>query len=157
MKLRRGDPWVPALVYGRSLSSLSVNLLVREVSAALIFHTEVLRAQVVYSDPDFAVVRGYGTEWMLHADHTYRNHPLYGLLAGAALRGAGVELRLHGCAPDAAEAAAARLGFRVLAAATDKPHGLREAYILDGDGYLWVPDQHSDLANSDGPDRASAA
>ena len=23
--------------------------------------------------------------------------------------------------------------------ATDKPHGLREAYILDPDGYCWVP------------------
>ena len=26
---------------------------------------------------------------------------------------------------------------------TNKPHGLREAYILDGDGYVWVPDVHS--------------
>ncbi len=28
----------------------------------------------------------------------------------------------------------------VLAGAMDKPHGLREAYILDDSGYLWVPD-----------------
>jgi hypothetical protein len=26
-----------------------------------------------------------------------------------------------------------------LAGALDKPHGLREAYIIDQDGYLWVP------------------
>jgi len=22
----------------------------------------------------------------------------------------------------------------------DKPHGLREAYLIDPDGYIWVPD-----------------
>ena len=27
-----------------------------------------------------------------------------------------------------------------LAEAADKPHGLREAFIFDEDGYLWVPD-----------------
>jgi hypothetical protein len=27
----------------------------------------------------------------------------------------------------------------VLQAPADKPHGLREAYILDPDGYCWVP------------------
>jgi hypothetical protein len=49
-------------------------------------------------------------------------------------------LRLHGCDPDAAEAAARRLGFAVLAKVQDKPHGLREVYLVDADGYLWVPD-----------------
>ena len=38
------------------------------------------------------------------------------------------------------EAAARRLGYSVLDGATNKPHGLREAYILDPDGDLWVPD-----------------
>ena len=51
-----------------------------------------------------------------------------------------MELRLHGRDPDAAEARARELGYTVLAGALDKPHGLREAYIVDGDGYLWVPD-----------------
>jgi hypothetical protein len=27
----------------------------------------------------------------------------------------------------------------VLAGSLDKAHGMREAYILDADGYLWVP------------------
>ena len=31
-------------------------------------------------------------------------------------------------------------GFQVLAGATDKPHGLREAYIEGPDGYVWVAD-----------------
>jgi len=49
---------------------------------------------------------------------------------------------LHGCDPDEAEAAARRLGFKVLVETTDKPHGLREAYLVDADGYVWVPDVH---------------
>lgn len=54
---------------------------------------------------------------------------------------AGAELRLHGCDPDRAEAAARRLGFAVLAPAADKPHGLREVVLRDPDGYIWVPDR----------------
>ena len=37
-------------------------------------------------------------------------------------------------------AAALEHGFEVLEPATTKPHGLREAYILDADGYVWVVD-----------------
>ena len=29
----------------------------------------------------------------------------------------------------------------VLAESADKPHGLRESYIVDPDGYVWVPDR----------------
>lgn len=143
MKLRTGDPWMPARDYGRSLTGLSVNLLVHDIGEAVRFQREVLGAAVVYQDPDFAVLRGHSGEWMLHADHTYQGHPLENVFQGEAPRGAGVELRLHGCDPDAAEAAAKRLGFKVLASATDKGHGLREAHLVDADGYVWVPDVHS--------------
>lgn len=141
MKLRTGTPWMPAPEYGRSLHGLTINLLVRNVDDTLPFHREVLGATVVYSDPDFAVLRHADVEWMLHADHTYLDHPLHASLADSQhVRGVGAELRLHGRDPDVAEAVARRLGYRVLAAVTDKPHGLREVYILDADGYLWVPD-----------------
>ena len=140
MKLRTGDPWMPAPEYGRSLRGLGVNLLVRDIDAALGFHCEVLGAQVVYHDPDFAVLRHGEAEWMLHADHTYQEHALHAQLASHLTRGIGAELRLHGRDPDAAEAAARRLGFAVLAETQDKPHGLREVYLVDTDGYLWVPD-----------------
>jgi catechol 2,3-dioxygenase-like lactoylglutathione lyase family enzyme len=140
MKLRTGDPWMPAPDYGRSLRGLTLNLLVREVVEALPFYREVLGAEVIYSDPDFAVLRHQDVEWMLHADHTYTEHALHHTLTSGQARGLGAELRLHGCDPDAAEAAARRLGYTVLASATSKPHGLREAYLLDRDGYLWVPD-----------------
>jgi hypothetical protein len=32
------------------------------------------------------------------------------------------------------------LGYEVIAPASEKGHGLREVYLRDGDGYLWVPD-----------------
>ena len=140
VKLRTGEPWMPAPEYGRSLSGLGINLLVRAIEASLPFQREVLDAEVVYSDPDVAVLGRNGVEWMLHAHHTYDAHPWYPVVTSDAPRGIGVELRLHGRDPDAAEAAARRLGFEILQPATDKPHGLREAYIADGDGYVWVPD-----------------
>ncbi len=139
-KLRTGDPWMPAPDYGRSLEGLGINLLVREIEPALPFHRAVLDAEVVYGDPDIAVLRREGVEWMLHAHHTYDSHPWYSTVTSDVKRGIGVELRLHGRDPDAAESAARRLGFEIIQSATDKPHGLREAYIVDRDGYVWVPD-----------------
>ena len=139
-KLRTGDPWMPAPEYGRSLEGLGINLLVRDIAVQLAFHREVLGARVVYSDPDIAVFQFLDAQWMLHAIHTYDAHPLHERLCGPEPRGVGVELRLHGRDPDEAEAAARRLGFSVIAAAADKPHGLREACIEDPEGYLWVPD-----------------
>ena len=138
------EPWMSADDYGRSLSGFSFNLLVRDVAKAIGFQRAVLGATVVYSDTDFAVLRrslpGSTVEWMLHADHTYSDHPLLALTSDNALRGVGVELRLHGLDPDATAAAAHKLDFTVLQAPADKPHGLREAYIVDTDGYVWVPD-----------------
>ena len=126
--------------YGRSLAGLTLNLLVEDVARSLEFQRKVLDATVVYSDPDFAVVRGYGAEWMLHADHAYDHHPFRAEACAAGRRGAGAELRLHGCDPDAAESRALKHGFEVMASAASKPHGLREVYLVDPDGYVWVPD-----------------
>ena len=97
---------MPADEYGRSLRGLSINLLVRDIPRALAFAREVLGVEPVYSDPDFAVLRHGPSEWMLHADHTYRDHPLHGSLAADDPRGIGAEIRLHDTDPDAAEAAA---------------------------------------------------
>ena len=137
---RTGTPWMPAGDYGRGLTGLGINLLVGDVAASVAFAQAVLGAEPVYADADFAVLRHGGAEWMLHADHTYEDHPLHGFVAGLEGRGAGAELRLHHCDPDRAEAAARAAGYTILAGAADKPHGLREAFILDPDGYCWVPD-----------------
>ena len=139
-KRRVGDPWMPAAEYGRSLTGFGVNLLVRSIEKALPFQTEVLGASVVYHDADIAVLRFESAEWMLHAYHTYDAHPFYPVITGDAPKGVGVELRLHGRDPDAAESAARRLGYSVVETTRDKPHGLRECVIRDREGYFWVPD-----------------
>ena len=64
--LANGDPWMPASQYSHALQGLTLNLLVRDIARSLPFHREVLGAQVVYSDVDFAVLRHGEVEWMLH-------------------------------------------------------------------------------------------
>ena len=66
-KKRTNVPWMLADACGRSLKGLTINLLVADVDRAQCFQRHVLECDVVYSDPDIAVVRGYGAEWMLHA------------------------------------------------------------------------------------------
>ena len=142
MKTRSPEqvPWMDAPDFGRSLRpGIGFNLLVTDVARSVDFSIKVLGATATYHDADFAVLRACGSEWMLHADHTYRDNPLSGIVQGIEGRGAGVELRLYGCDPDEAEAAARLGGWTVLAGALDKPHGLRECIILDDDGYAWVP------------------
>lgn len=147
MKKRDGEPWMPAADYSRTLQGFGVNLVVRDIGLAVAFAKDVLAAEVVYADPDFAVLRSVGAEWILHADHTYDSHPLYGSLTDGGHRGVGIELRLHGLDPDAAEARARARGDTVLAGALNKPHGLRECYIIDPDGYVWTPDVPIDRAS----------
>jgi catechol 2,3-dioxygenase-like lactoylglutathione lyase family enzyme len=141
MKKSTKKPWMPAAAYSKSMQGFSINLIVSDIDNALRFQKEVLGAEIVYEDEDFAVLQGYGGEWMLHVDHTYDGHPLLAMLGDDVQRGAGVELRLHGCDPDSATEKAKDLGFHILAPPKDKPHGMREAYILDSDGYIWVPDR----------------
>lgn len=136
--------FMSADAYGRSLAGFGINLLVRDIARSLAFARDVLEAEIVYAERDFAVLRrktgsGSRIEWMLHGDATYSRHPLLGLIEDSAARGGGVELRLYDCDPDLAVARAEAGGYTILAPALDKPHGLREAYILDPDGYCWVP------------------
>ena len=139
MKKSESKPWMAAADYGRSLRGMGVNLLVRDTAASLPFFTEVLGVELVYGDADFAVLRHGSQDWMLHSDHTYSDNPLLALTGDGAIRGAGAEFRLYDIDPDAAEARARAAGYDVLQSASDKPHGLRECYLVDRDGYVWVP------------------
>lgn len=126
--------------YGRAIApGLGVNLLVLDVEAAARWQMAVLDARVLYWERDFAILSAAGATWFLHSDASYGRHPLVGIARSAEARGAGAELRLYGRDPDAAEAAAAAAGTLVLSGAADKPHGLREAYLVDPEGYCWVP------------------
>ena len=142
MKKRTKEPWMQADDFGRSIKpGLSINLLVADIAASTAFAKSVLAADIIYEDEDFAVVTALGSQWLLHADHSYLDHPMTGVISGVEARGAGAELRLHGRDPDEAEAAARTAGYIVLSGAIDKPHGLREAHIIDPDGYVWVADR----------------
>ena len=93
MKMRSPDksPPVSAPDYGRQLRGLGFNLLVSDVARAVKFATGVLGAISFYDDEDFAAMRLNGGDFMFHADHTYLDHPLSGVVAGVEARGAGVE------------------------------------------------------------------
>lgn len=139
---RAKPPFPAADAFGRSLRGFGVNILVSDVAASLSFLTGVLGVEAVHAEADFAVCRYQDRQWMLHSDASYHSNPLLALTGDGAIRGAGLELRLYGVDPDAAAARAEAAGFTVLQAPTDKPHGLREAYIAGPDGYVWVPSVH---------------
>ncbi len=137
-KTRTGAAWMPADEYGRGLPKLTVNLLVRDVARALPFYRDVLQATVRYADGDFAALEIAGTDFMLHADHTYDRHPLYSRLRGVATRGTGAEIRVLGIDPDAAEARARKFGAEIVQETKDFPHGWRDVMLADADGYVWA-------------------
>lgn len=137
-KLRTDDAWMPAGDYGRSLPKFSVNLLVRDVQKSLPFYRDVLTAAVRYADNDFAALNLQGTDFMLHADHTYDHHPTFERLKASSPRGTGAELRVLGIDPDAAHRRAQAAGVKILQPPTDFPHGWRDVMLEDPDGYVWA-------------------
>ncbi len=141
-KLRTGEPWMPAREYGRTLSGLSLNLLVRDVQRSLPFYTQVLGLRALYSDVDYAALEGPGAtaqvRIQLHADHTYDKMPWAGELARTERRGLGAEIRILGVDPDRAEGAAKEGGFKVMIPAGDFAHGWRACFVEDPDGYTFA-------------------
>jgi uncharacterized glyoxalase superfamily protein PhnB len=132
----RPDP----VAYGRRMAvGLGINLLVRDVDRSARFQAAVFGAQIRYWEEHFAILSAVGSTWLLHSDWSYRGSAMASSIAGVQTRGGGVELRLYGVDPDAAVESAQGLGATILAPPADKPHGLREAYIVDDDGYVWVP------------------
>ena len=124
---------------GRALEGFGVNLLVRDVSKTEQFLVSVLDFELITSSRDYALLSLAGQLYQLHPDHTYSRNPLPSLIPESGPRGGGVELRLFNVDPDTAEKKALEYGYEVLMSSADKPHGLRECFLLDPDGYCWVP------------------
>ena len=130
---------VSASDFGASLRGIGLNIVVRDVLGTCAFLETVFGLSAHRKTSDFAIVT-YGEQvFQVHSDGTYHSNPLLGLLPENPPRGAGVEIRLYDSDPDLAVARADAGGHMVLQRAADKPHGLREAYILCADGYAWVP------------------
>ena len=137
---RTKTPWMKAEDFGRSLPvGIGINLLLPEIAAMEAFCRDVLGATIVYADEDFAALTLLGSVFMLHADHSYSDNPMAGVIDGVEQRGTGIEIRVYGLDPDLAEARAREHGHLVLAGSIDKPHGLRECHIVGPNSYVFVP------------------
>jgi catechol 2,3-dioxygenase-like lactoylglutathione lyase family enzyme len=135
---RTGQPWQTPAAYGRTLTGLTVNLIVRDVARSLPFYTDVLGFKALYGDADYAALEREGMRLQLHADHAYDGMPWAKELAAGGRRGLGTEIRLLGIDPAEAERAARARGDRVVIATQSTPHGWRECYLEDPDGYLFA-------------------
>ena len=138
MRKRKAEPWMSAADYGRTLSGLSVNLIVRDIARSVPFYTGVLEMRLLYSDEDFAAFERDGVRLQLHADHTYARMPWAARLTESAQRGLGAEIRILGIEPDAAERRARDGGFTVAVPVRDWPHGWRDCLLEDPDGYTFA-------------------
>jgi len=128
--------------FGRSLTGIGLNLLVRDVQAEVAFLCDVFGMAAHQVSKDFAIMT-YGREvFQLHGDGTYHSHPLLGVLPENGARGAGIALYLFETDPDEAAEKAEAAGGHILQAPENKPHGLRETVILDENGYAWTPSRH---------------
>ena len=132
---------------GRQLRGFGVNILTPQISSCIEKLVSVLNFTVIRQDEAFAVLSwmpadqtNIDTIIMIHTDFTYAANPYSEYLTSLDMRGRGIELRFYHLDPDDAVARAKdAAGWTVLQEATDKPHGLREAFLLDDLGYCWVP------------------
>lgn len=126
--------------FGRSLTGIGLNILVRDVRAEAVFLEQIFGMKAHRMSKDFAIMSYHGQVFQLHADPTYGANPLLSLLPEAGPRGAGAEFRLYDTDPDeAARRAVLHPDAVMLQEPANKPHGLRECYILCANGYAWVP------------------
>jgi len=141
---------VSAEDFGRSLSGIGLNLLVRDVPELASFLVDVFSMSAHRLSNDFAIMRYGGQVFQIHADATYHSNALPGLLPEAGPRGGGIELRLYDTDPDeAARVAQAHAhDATLLADPANKPHGLRECVILCENGYAWMPSRPLTTAES---------
>ena len=129
---------------GQSLKGLGINLLVSSVKNTSTFLKTIFNIKLFQQTDDFAIAKYEDQIFQIHADKTYLSNPLPSLLSENGARGAGIEIRLYNSDPDVAEKLARKYNYKILQSCTNKPHGLRECYILDNDGYCWIPSRKQD-------------
>tara|TARA_R110000787_G_scaffold64688_6_gene145946 strand:+ start:7217 stop:7669 length:453 start_codon:yes stop_codon:yes gene_type:complete len=139
---RKGTPMdfetVAAGDLGTSLRGLGLNLLVRDVKREVAFLETVFGMKAHRVSADFAIMIYEDQVFQLHSDGTYHSNPLLGLLPENPPRGAGIEIRLYESDPEDVCTKVEAAGGTILQGPTDKPHGLKEAYVLCENGYAWV-------------------
>ena len=136
---------VEAKELGKSLKGLGINLLVSSVKNTSSFLRKIFNIKTFQQTDDFAIAKYEDQIFQIHADKTYHSNPLPSLLPENGARGAGIEIRLYNSNPDDAEKLARKYNYKILQSCTNKPHGLRECYILDNDGYCWIPSRRKDF------------
>ena len=125
--------------FGKLLTGLGINILVRDVDMHAQFLPNVFGMGVHQLSSNFAILV-YGDDiFQMHADATYSKHPLLSLLPETPPRGAGIEIRLYHSDPDQCHLRALERNATIPRPPQDKPHNLRECAILSHDGYVWVP------------------
>ncbi len=137
-KKRTRDPWMSGAQYGRRMPPFTVDLIVADVARSVRFYADVLGAEIEYADEDFAALRLAGLDFILHADHAYDHHALYGKLAPSGRRGSGAMLRLLGVDPDGVERRARSADAEIVQPVGDRGHAWRDVMVADLDGYVWA-------------------
>lgn len=126
--------------FGRALEGVGINLLTRDILAKVHFLETLFGMTAHQTTADFAIMTYRGSVFQIHADTTFAGHPQYGLLPEAGARGAGAGFYVFNSDPDLVVAKVHDVeGASILQDPQDKPHGLREAAILDPEGYVWLP------------------
>ena len=136
---------------GCRLRGFGVNILVRK--SARVYAEglrDILGIEIIRAEDAFALVcvPSYAPPCdevssasliQIHADFAYGANPYLSLLPENDARGVGVELHLFETDPDMIVARAEDASdWTVLQSPEDKPHGVRECYLLDSHGYSWV-------------------
>ena len=136
--------------FGVQLHGIGINILVKNAKSYAEGLRDVLGVEIIRAEEAFALVVAPSFKpasdevpvtslFQIHADFTYHQNPYLNLMPENEARGLGVELHLFECDPDeAAKKAESDPDWNVLQKPTDKPHGVRETYLLDGHGYCWV-------------------
>lgn len=140
---------VEAGVFGASLKGIGLNILVRDVRRQVAFLETVFGMEGHRVTDDFAILTCHDHIMQVHADHTYGENPLLGLVPETGPRGGGAEFRLYCTDPDEAAKKAEETGAYILQPPANKPHGLRETYILCENGYAWVASRPLDMSDQE--------